>query len=523
MKRIFLALSPALFAMGLAAGPLPKKPKLVLAVVVDQFRYDYLIRFRSDYTSGLKRLLDQGAVFDDAHYMQYPTVTAVGHSTFMSGATPSISGIVGNEWYERESKSTVTSVFDPATKLVGGVPGAPGSSPRRLLVSSLGDEIKMAGGGESKTIGISIKDRSAILPVGHMADAAYWFDADSNQWTTSTYYMDALPKWVADVNETRPHTRALGESWFALDAKPGDRPLCSMVAGLEGTRFCGSLEASRWGNELIEELAERAVTEEKLGRHAGVDLLAVSFSSNDYVGHAMGPDSAEARDISRRTDLLLGKLLDAIDREAGPGNTLVVLTADHGVAPVPEVNRARHMPGGRASDTAIGEAIQKALEAKYGPGKWVEATAGSMPYLSAAQLKKYKVNEADAEQVAAAAVRQVPHVYRVYTAEEARTGRLSRDPVGTAVSYAYFGTRSGNLYILLDPYYLVEAAGTSHGTAFNYDTHVPVIFMGAGVRGGHYFGRIVVNDIAPTLAAMLEVEQPSGSVGRVLSELWEGR
>ncbi|HEY6391379.1 MAG TPA: alkaline phosphatase family protein, partial [Bryobacteraceae bacterium] len=199
-------------------GAPPKRPKLVLAIVVDQFRYDYLLRFRGDYRSGLLRLLEHGAVFHDAHYLHAATVTAVGHSTFLTGATPSVSGIVANEWYDRETARTITSVFDPRTKQVGGIPNRPGASPRRLLVDTVGDELKMQAA-DSKVVGISIKDRSAILPGGHMADGAYWYDLDANAWVTSTYYRDTLPDWAAKVNREQPYTRSIGASWLPFDAK----------------------------------------------------------------------------------------------------------------------------------------------------------------------------------------------------------------------------------------------------------------------------------------------------------------
>lgn len=519
MKCILAAILLSSYAFSGFAAALPKKPKLIVAVMVDQFRYDYLLRFRDDYTAGFRRLLEQGAVFDDAHYIHYPTVTAVGHSTFLSGATPSLSGIVANEWYDRETKKSVTSVSDDDTKLVGGVPGMAGSSPRRMLVSTIGDEIKMQGH-QAKVIGISIKDRSAILPAGHMADAAYWFDSDSNHWVTSSYYEESLPSWVAGINESNPHTRAIGASWMPLDAKPGDKPFCTMVAGQEA-RYCGGLEATPWGNELIEEFAERGLTAEKMGHHDGTDVLAVSFSANDYVGHAVGPDAPEVRDISRRTDLLLGKLLEALDKDVGLNNVLFVLTADHGVAPVPEVNQARHMPGGRINDAALTDAMQKALVAKYGPGKWVTGIFGEMPYLNRELIRKYKLNPADVEQTAADSLRDLPHIFRISTSEEVRLGQVSRDLVGTALSYGFFGKRSGDLFVIQDPYYLYGATGTSHGTPFDYDSHVPVIFMGPGIKPGHYYEKIVVNDIAPTLAAIAEVETPAGSMGRVLDELWK--
>jgi predicted AlkP superfamily pyrophosphatase or phosphodiesterase len=502
------------------ADDAPKRPRLVLAIVIDQFRYDYLLRFRQDYHAGLKRMLEQGAVFTDAHYLHAATVTAAGHSTFLSGATPSVSGIIANEWYDRESNQSVTSVFDPKSKLVGGVPGAPGSSPRRLLVSTIGDEIKMHGM-ESRSIGVSIKDRSAILPLGHMADGAYWYDLDSNHWVTSTYYSSELPGWVRKLNAENRYQRYIGAKWLPFDAKDESAtPFCTMVAGAE-VRFCGSLEATPWGNEMIEEFAERAVSSEGLGRHSGVDILAVSFSSNDYVGHAVGPDDPAVRDISIRTDRLLGKLLDYVDAQVGTGNTLVVLTADHGVAPVPEVNEARKMPGGRLSDARLSRKMSDALTKRFGPGKWFAGGSATMPYLNLELIQTRKLDLDEVERVAAQAASTEEHIARIFTRHDLLAGQVQRDDIGRAVSLGFYGPRSGNLLILQEPYYLFEATGTSHGTPYDYDTHVPIIFLGSRIKARSYPQRVAVNDIAPTLATILQIEQPSGSIGRVLSEMLE--
>jgi len=518
-KRTFLCFFAVATLFAWAADT-PKRPRLVLAIVIDQFRYDYLQRFRQDYNSGLKRMLEQGAVFTDAHYLHAATVTAVGHSTFLSGATPSVSGIIANEWYDRESNQSVTSVFDPKSKLVGGVPGAAGSSPRRLLVSTIGDEIKMHGL-ESHSIGVSIKDRSAILPVGHMADAAYWYDPDSNHWVTSTYYYAELPGWVRKLNDENRYQRYLGAKWLPFDAKDDSaKPFCSMVAGSE-VRFCGGLEATPWGNEMIEEFAERAISSEELGRHAGVDILAVSFSSNDYVGHAVGPDDPAVRDISIRTDRLLGKLLDYVDGQVGKGNTLVVLTADHGVAPVPEVNEARKMPGGRLSEVLLSRKMTDALTKRFGPGKWFLPSPATMPYLNLELIKTRKLDPDEVERVAAQAASTEDHIARVYTRHDLLAGQVQRDDIGRAVSLGFYGPRSGDLVILQEPYYLFEATGTSHGTPYDYDTHVPMIFMGSRIKARSYPERVAVNDIAPTLAAILQIQEPAGSVGRVLSEMLE--
>ncbi|MDP8981409.1 MAG: alkaline phosphatase family protein [Acidobacteriota bacterium] len=516
MKRLLV---PLLFVCGLPAAPParpPRQPKLVLAIVVDQFRYDYLTRFRKDYTAGFARMLDRGAVFTDAHYIHVPTVTAVGHSTFLSGAPPSLSGIIANDWFDRETGKRVTSVSDPAVKLLGGSPGRGASSPRRLLVSTLGDELKMSGKA-SKVIGISIKDRSAILPAGRMADAAYWYDDAANTWVSSTWYFEDLPQWVKDLNTGRPAAKFAGVAWKPFAGAPDAPPFC-----IFGTDPCKTIENTPFGNEILEEFAERAIASERLGQHSATDLLAVSFSANDYVGHRTGPDSPEVRDISIRTDRTLGKLLDFVDARLGPGNTLVILTADHGVAPIPEVNQARKMPGGWLSSRELSQVLLDALTKKYGPGSWLAPGLGSWGiYLNLELIHEKKLEEADVERTGAEALRAVPHILRVYTRTQLLSGQLPNDDVSRGVRIGFFAQRSANLFLVGEPYYVFGEPGvrTSHGSPFNYDTHVPVIFMGPRIKPGNYHAKIAVNDIAPTLATILGVESPSGSIGRVLTEL----
>ena len=515
MRRLLAVFCISVTILPAAAPP---KPKLVLAIVIDQFRYDYLLRFRKDYNSGLARMLDRGAVYTDAHYIHSHTVTAVGHSTFLSGATPSISGIIANEWYDRASKSTVTSVSDPQTKLLNPITGRAGSSPRRMLVSTVGDELKSQGG-DSKVIGVSIKDRSAILPAGHMADGAYWYDNDTNTWVTSSFYREALPEWATKFNAEDRYKEFIGAKWFPVDDRSGSgKPFCSMAAGGED-RFCGSIEATPWGNEMIEAFAEAAIGGENLGRHHSTDILSVSFSSNDYVGHAVGPDDPAMRDISIRTDRLLGKLLDFADRAAGPGNTLVILTGDHGVSPVPEVNQNRKLPGGRLNEFVLRQKIVAALTKRFGPGKWITGGTVQNLYFNLEQIAKLKLDPAEVERVAADSIANEPHIGRVYTRHDLASGRVQQDAIGASMSLQFFGPRSGDLFTLQEPYYLFDATGANHGTPYDYDTHVPVIFMGTGIKAAAYSRRITVNDIAPTLSAILSVAQPSGSVGRVLGEL----
>jgi predicted AlkP superfamily pyrophosphatase or phosphodiesterase len=502
----------------------PVKPKLVVAIIVDQFRYDYLQRFHADYTAGLKRLIDEGAVFEDAHYIHAATETAPGHSTFLSGATPSVSGIVANEWYDRERKAVVTSVEDRSTLMVGGAPGVVGASPSKLLAATLGDQIR-AQGRESRIIGVSFKDRAAVLMAGRAADAAYWWDTNSNHWVTSTFYMKSLPAWVADINRARPIARAIGEAWFPLNAGPSGKPYCTMVADSPAARYCGTLMATPWGNELIEEFAERALVEEKLGRHEGTDLLTISFSSNDAVGHATGPDAPEVRDISIRTDVLLGHLLKAIDQQVGLSNVELVLTADHGVAPMAPVDGVLAEPaktsgtrGGRLQSAKLGKLVQDGLAAQFGPGDWIESNTGTAMVLRRAVAEKYNLDWVKVEQAAADLARRMPHVARVYT--DCDFGQLDYDDEITAsMRKSYFAGRSPDLMILPDPYYTFAAAEASHGTPYEYDTHVPVIFFGSGIKPGRYSTRIAPNDIAPTLSDIIGVTVPAGSAGHVLREI----
>ena len=485
----------------------PKKPKLVLAVVVDQFRYDYLTRFRSDYTGGLEKLLNTGAFYVSAHYQHFPTVTAAGHSTILTGATPSISGIIANEWYEREEGREVTSVSDAKTKLLGGPAGA-GSSPNRLLVSTVGDELKIADAGKTRVIGISLKDRAAILPAGHMANAAYWFDTSTGHFVSSTFYFPDLPVWVKDFNQSHPADRFLGATWLNHKMPADPKPLYT------------SLAASPFGNDVVETFVERALEAEQLGKHGVPDILAVSFSSNDYVGHQLGPDAPEVRELAVHTDKLLGQLFQAVDRQVGLENVLVVLTADHGVAPLPEVNNARRMPGGRIPAPVFTKAAEDSLVQKYGEGKWILSNIEGSLYFNQALIAQRKIDPAEVDRVAARAVLAIPHVFRVYTREQLTNGTVLEDEAGRDVLNGFYARRSGDLEILLEPYWIFPQEGTSHGTTFGYDTHVPLIFMGHGIRPGRYYQPVIINDVAPTLAAILDLEPPSGSVGRVLSEMF---
>jgi arylsulfatase A-like enzyme len=286
-----------------------------------------------------------------------------------------------------------------------------------------------------------------------------------------------------------------------------------------GTGLYNQIEASPYGNELINQFALRALAAEKLGTSAKIDVLAVSYSSNDYVGHNVGPDAPQVRDMSIRVDALIGELLRAAEAQAGAGNVVTVLTADHGVAPVPEVNRQRRMPGGRLNVRQLRQAVEQALTARFGRGQWMLPGNAEAIQFNPDPVPGQKIEREEMERVAAEALRAQPHVFRVYTRTQLLSGSLSSDPVDLKVRNSFHAMRSADLILIPEPYWMSSANGTTHGTPFDYDTHVPVMFLGEWIKAGRYHRNIAVNDIAPTLATILDVETPSGSVGRVLDEM----
>jgi predicted AlkP superfamily pyrophosphatase or phosphodiesterase len=492
-----------------------KPPKLVVVVIIDQFRYDYLTRFRDEYTGGFDRLLKTGAVFTNAYLQHFPSVTAVGHSTILTGATPSFSGIVGNDWFDRESGRFVTSILDSKVTLLGGK--GTGASPSRLLVSSIGDELKIAArGGTPRVIGISLKDRAAIFPAGRMADAAYWFDNTNGNMVSSTYYFPDVPAWVKEFNTKRAADGFPGAEWKSAAGK-----VLATLPTQTGSKYYDALERSPYGTQFLLSFAERAIEAEALGARSATDLISVSLSSTDLVGHSFGPDSPEIHDLNLQTDRQLGQFLQFLDKRLSPGTVLVVLTADHGVAPLPEVQTARKMPGGRIIESTLRKAVESALVARFGEGQWISSAAYGAFWLNRATIREKKLDQSALEECAAQALSEQPHVYRVYTRTQLLAGRYGNDLVGASVANGFYPSRAGDVITILDPYWIYGAKDASHGTPFGYDTHLPLIFAGAGVKRGVYDGTVAMNDIAPTLATILGIETPSGSTGRVLTEMLE--
>lgn len=521
------------------SAPNAAKPvRLVVGIVIDQFRYDYLTRFADQFgEGGFKRLLNGGAVFTNANYIHVPTYTACGHATFMTGSIPGMDGIIGNEWYDRDLGKRVTSVIDSKVKLLGGRDGAAGMSPSRLVGSTIGDELKLESAGQAKVVGVSLKDRSAILPAGKHPNGAYWFDLNTGNLVSSTYYFNDLPEWVKKFNHDMRPDRFFGKRWEKLlpessyrrstaDEMPyekfsaGNKFPYTITGGEEtpGPRFYTQFQYTPFANDYLIDFAKAAIESEQLGADDVTDLLTVSFSSNDLVGHSYGPYSQEVQDMTLRTDRTLAELFNYLDRKIGLDRVVIALTADHGVAPVPA--HAQQLGfGGTIEPKSVKDAVQNALNKSFGDEKWVLDFVNGNFYLDEAAIERHKLNVEDVERVASQAVMKIAGIAECFTRSQILSGRLPQTKAARAVTNGFYPQRNGNLVVVPQPFFFIgENITTTHGTPYSYDTHVPVILYGAGVAPGAYVAVASPADIAPTLAAMLKIEIPSNSVGRILSE-----
>jgi len=551
---VFL-LTIALLFGSVAQSQQRTRPRLVLLIVVDQFRYDYLERFGDLFVAnGLKRLLRDGASWTQSNYDHMPTYTAPGHATMMTGAWPAESGIIGNEWLDRASGKRITSVTDESVKLLGGGPNEIASSPSRLMTSTVGDELRLATNDRAKVIGISVKDRSAILPAGRHANAAYWFSTTTGNMESSTYYFNELPAWVNTFNAGRPADKYFGAKWERLlpeseylkragpDSTPWETVTSSsdtntfphtITGGAKGpnTDFYWALDYSPFTNEMLDSFAQQAIVNEKLGQDDDTDVLTVSFSANDYVGHRYGPYSQEAMDAALRVDREIAKLLDFVDARVGLSNTLIAFTADHGVSPIPEQAAALGLPGGRIKAADLFAAIEKALSARYKPQtdyllRFKEANTmrewliNNNLYFNYDALRRDGVNVEEFSQIVCAAALTVPGMARCFTRTQLMRGATSvSDPIERRALHGFYPARSGDAVLVPEPFkYLADTLTATHGSPYSYDTHVPTIIMGPGVNAGRYLEPASPADIAPTLSALLRITPPSNSVGRVLVE-----
>jgi predicted AlkP superfamily pyrophosphatase or phosphodiesterase len=521
----------------------PTRPKLVVMLVVDQMRADYVDKFRGQWTGGLKRLVDEGAWFRDAAYPYAATETCVGHATISTGALPVTHGMVANAWWDRDSQKMVTCTADPKATNTGyaGISAKGGDSAWRMLIPSFAEELKFQTGSATRVVTFSLKARAAITMAGHKGDAATWFDGGG--WVTSSVYgtMPFIEAYAsahpvkADYGKT--WTLALPESAYWYGEKttgavpaPGweltfPHPLRGKADSTEADEeFYEQWAASPFADSYLTKLAENALDSLGLGKGGGVDYLGVSYSSVDYVGHAFGPRSREIQDILVRLDQDLGDLFTYLDKNVGRGNYVVAFSADHGVVPVPEDMQKTGADAGVLHLPDVQERIEKALEPFNYPKPPVARIAGSDIYFATGVYEKLKGDTA-AMSAVVDAIKSAPGVAEVYRAEQLADRPATQNPLREAMADSYFAGRSGDLFIVPRPYWLMDGTpagktrsyGTGHGTPYNYDQHVPIFLMGYRIQPGEYYGGVTPADIAPTLASLCGITLAPRD-GRVLAE-----
>jgi hypothetical protein len=519
------------------------RPKLVLLIVVDQFRYDYLERFGDLFgNGGFKRLMNEGALFTNANYDYVPTFTACGHAAVSSGSVPALNGIVGNAYYDRESGKVRVMVADDSAHLVTGKAisdkgGA--ASPRTLIGTTIGDQIRLSNNFQSKVVAMSLKDRSAVLPGGMRPNGAFWFSEADGQFVSSDYYFKELPAWVKKfdagdrvdkyfgmkwerVLPPEAYKRAQAENLPSQRSSLGSRFPYVLTGGEEkpGPRFYSAFTLTPFSSEYLAEFGKAAVEAESLGADEYPDLLSISFSAPDLAGHYYGPDSQEIVDTYIRLDRVIADLLGYIDKKVGLANTVIAVTGDHGVAPIPEYMRSKGFDAARIPGREIVDAANKALGARFGEGKWILNFINDQLYIDQKLIAEKKADPAEAERVAGEAALAADGVVNYFTRTQIVGGRMPGGPIARRVTNGFNRERSGDVWLITKPLYFFAEGElpTTHGSAYNYDTHVPVILFGAAVRPGRYNSDCSPSDIAPTLAALLSVEPPSNRTGRVLVE-----
>jgi predicted AlkP superfamily pyrophosphatase or phosphodiesterase len=541
MRRLSRPATVAAVALALTLGAAAadrdaRAPKLVVMLMVDQMRADYVDRFRSDWTSGLKRLLAEGAWFRRAAYPFANTVTCAGHATVATGAFPHVHGISHNAWWDRRKAAMVTCTEDPQQKAIGyDAPLDGGDSAASLLVPTLSDRLRETR--DARVVTMALKDRAAVMLAGRRADAVTWRNPTSDVWETSTAYATRPVTAVGDFLRANPIASDYGRTWSRLlpasrykgpDDALGETPPAGWTStfphvidsrsGNPDAQFRRRWEASPYADAYIARMAVAVAESTELGRHSGIDFLGISFSSPDIVGHAFGPASHEVQDMFAHLDRTIGRLLDRLDALVGRGEYVVAFSSDHGVTPIPDQLLAERRDAGRVNANRLRETIERSLVAELGGGNYVarlHAPAGSADlYLNPEMYEKVTPRARDR---AFDAILAVPGVARVFSGETLRDGARSKDPLLRAAALSYVPDRSGDWVILPKAGWVFLGAGATHGNATPDDQRVPLILMGRGIRGGEYSEAVTPADIAPTLAELTGVTLPKAE-GRVLRE-----
>lgn len=515
-------------------GSGPARPKLVVGIAVDQMRWDFLYKYQERYgAGGFKRLVGEGFTCENGMIGHLPSYTAVGHATVFTGSVPAIHGITGNEWTDQLTGKSVYCTDDETVQTVGGTTEDGKMSPRNMLTSTVTDELRIATNFRSKVVGVSLKDRASILPAGHTATAAYWLEDLTGNFITSTYYMNDLPEWVKQFNESKVGEQLLSGEWNLLrpaeeyvqstrDDAPWEGKFDKELAPVFPHRVSLSYKLKKdtirttpFGNTLSLRFAKAAVEGYNLGGGPVTDFLTINCASTDYVGHKFGPNSMEVEDTYLRLDQDLAEFFTFLDGRVGKGNYLVFLTADHGVAHTVGYMKENRLPSEGWNPRGLVRELNDYLNGRFGVEKLV---AGEANYLVNFDLPKIEEKNLDFDAIKSAAVRWIRKYPGVLLAVDMENmdGAPVPEPLRTMMVNGFNAKRCGSIHVVPNPGWVTGTGkqGTTHGSWYPYDTHIPVVFMGWGIRHGSSNEVVYQHDIAPTVAALLQIQMPNGCVGK---------
>lgn len=544
-KLLFVAVSILFVTAGSAQKNKNAKadgtPKLVVGIVVDQMRNDYLYRFAEKYgDGGFKRMLKDGFECRNTNYNYVPTYTGPGHAAIYSGTTPYYNGIIANDWYDAKTGKMMYVTEDQSVKSVGTTSKAGIMSPKNLLATTMTDELMLSNNRQSKVVGVCIKDRGSILPAGHIPTAAYWFDDETGNFVTSTYYTEELPIWVTKFNSSKKVDSYLSKSWETLFniksytvGLPNGGDYRKAFKGAEKNAFPHNLPALRekngtglirstpFGNSLTVDFAIEALQNEKMGQGKYTDFLAVSFSSTDYVGHQFGINSIEVQDTYARLDKDLERLFAYLDKNVGMDNVLVFLTSDHGAAQNPQQMMDMGIPAGVLDTDKIASTLSDKISEKFGAGKWVSKYYNQQFWLNDSLIDSKKLNRNDIVEEVLPFLRKMDGVQAVYNTSTA-DWKASNEHTEKMLN-GLSPVRSGHIALLLQPNWFggsyAAKAGTTHGSNYTYDTHVPLVWMGWKIKSGSTAQPFNITDIASTVCDMLHISTTNASMGTPMTDL----
>ncbi|MBJ7881893.1 alkaline phosphatase PafA [Gelidibacter salicanalis] len=513
------------------------QPKLIVGIVVDQMRYDYLTRFYDKYgDGGFKRMMTEGFDCKNHHFNYVPTYTGPGHTSVYTGTTPKYHGIIGNNWYDKEIKKSVYCTEDSTVTSIGTTHDAGKMSPRRMKTTTFGDENRLFTQMRGKTIGIALKDRGAILPAGHTANAAYWFHgADEGRWITSTYYMSEMPQWVQKFNTSNQAQSYLKE-WNTLydiatytESGSDENTFEGGFNGKETATFPYDLmalndknmgfdiiKATPYGNSITTDFALAAIDGEALGKDEFTDVLAISYSSPDYIGHNFGVNSKEVQDTYLRLDKDLERLFKGLDAKVGKGNYTVFLTADHAAVEVPAYLKSVNIPAGYFDGRVFKEQLYAFLKAKYKTEDLVETISNNQIFLNRSKLSEMDLDLYEVQNAIVNEIIAYTHIDKAYSGISMSQTSFTTG-IEELIQNGYNQKRSGDVIYILDPAVIsYSQTGSTHGSSFNYDTHVPLLLFGHGITHGSTYKKTHITDIAPTMSAILGISFPNAATGQPL-------